>query len=307
MNLKSSDIYYSQDSISHRFGDNTNHRGKRIGETLDDIINGRCKVSSIPVIEVKNFGGKWYNRRLWVFKHLQRLGRCEYIPVRRCRHFNTKKFTTRNGGVDVRVRGDGPGGICYLLSSPSTRTLEDTVCITKSSTPQLGTSHLNVYTPKERPTSNAIARNYQPEEEFKTDNALYAQENWTTYNSASIRSDVKLKNADYLTRENPQAIGFSDRTHDTHSSSSLAMHYTNNDEINESKTQRSYTMSFGIVNESLQRISIFPIHAVQSSSKSFTTLNAETRTQAYLENRHSFNSSTDIKEPSAKRTTDVQR
>ena len=60
--------------------------------------------------------GKFYaldNRRLWVFRELERLGKCKKIPVHVVSDFGRgKKFTTRNGGTSVKVRGD-PGGRSY--------------------------------------------------------------------------------------------------------------------------------------------------------------------------------------------------
>jgi hypothetical protein len=72
MELRPSEIYYSQDSIMNRFGDYTPHGNTCIGETLDQLLNGHCNVQSIPNISVVQRNGKWFtsdNRRLWVFPH----------------------------------------------------------------------------------------------------------------------------------------------------------------------------------------------------------------------------------------------
>ena len=53
-------------------------------QTLDDLIEGQISVYDIPVISVQTIGDKWVpadNRRLWVFKHLEQIGKCEKIPV----------------------------------------------------------------------------------------------------------------------------------------------------------------------------------------------------------------------------------
>ena len=56
--------------------------------------------------------GKWVtadNRRLWVFRQLERLGKCDKIPVRITYYISDDKFTSSNGGEYVSVRGP-PGG-----------------------------------------------------------------------------------------------------------------------------------------------------------------------------------------------------
>lgn len=50
--LLPSEIFLSQDSISNRFGNYTSHPDKTIGETLDDIILGRCESTDLPTINV---------------------------------------------------------------------------------------------------------------------------------------------------------------------------------------------------------------------------------------------------------------
>lgn len=50
--LAPSEIYYSQDSISNRFGKSTEHSGELIGETLDDILSGEISIYDIDAIEV---------------------------------------------------------------------------------------------------------------------------------------------------------------------------------------------------------------------------------------------------------------
>lgn len=82
MFLKPSEIRFSQDSIGNSFGGYTSHPFRRIGQTLDDILSGRCNVDSIPRISVMNRNGLWFtadNRRLWVFQQAEKRGKIEKI------------------------------------------------------------------------------------------------------------------------------------------------------------------------------------------------------------------------------------
>ncbi|KAH3837963.1 hypothetical protein DPMN_111368 [Dreissena polymorpha] len=101
-----------QDSINNVFDKRSSHNGTRIGDTLDDVCEGICQVSSIPKITVVNRDGKWVtadNRRLWVFRELERLGKCDTIPVRISSYIPEAKLTSYNGGTSVRVRGPAGG------------------------------------------------------------------------------------------------------------------------------------------------------------------------------------------------------
>ena len=116
MMLRPSDIYFSQDSINNVFNKRCPHSHKNIGGTLDDLCDGRISVTNIPIISVTYMAGKWFtgdNRRLWVFRHLERLGQCETIPVYVTSYIPGNKFTTLNGGASVKVRRN-PGGVWYL-------------------------------------------------------------------------------------------------------------------------------------------------------------------------------------------------
>lgn len=119
--LKPSEIFYSQDSIRSTFDS-----GKDIGELLDEIVFESASVHRIPNISVIKCGingssERWHtadNRRLWVFKQLERLGFLETIRVIQVT-FNSRshsrKFSTVNGGESIRVRGGGPSGRAYTL------------------------------------------------------------------------------------------------------------------------------------------------------------------------------------------------
>lgn len=53
VSLTPSEIFFSQDGISNHFGNYTPHGNKQIGETLDDILSGKCKITDIPTINVE--------------------------------------------------------------------------------------------------------------------------------------------------------------------------------------------------------------------------------------------------------------
>ncbi|XP_078322159.1 uncharacterized protein LOC144621957 [Crassostrea virginica] len=111
---KPSNIRFSQDSIAGYWKiENT-----PIGETLDKLLLGKIDINDIPIITVHSIGGHLYssdNRRLWVFKQLETLGKCEKIKVEYSRrNINPRKFTTQNNGVSIQIRGArGPGGIFW--------------------------------------------------------------------------------------------------------------------------------------------------------------------------------------------------
>ena len=51
------------------------------------------------------------NRRLWVFRELERLGKYDSITVNETSHIDSRKLNSTNGGVSVEFhRGRSPGG-----------------------------------------------------------------------------------------------------------------------------------------------------------------------------------------------------
>lgn len=111
LQLSPSEIYFSQDSISNVFGQSTRHHDKKIGETLDDILLGKCKITDLPPIEVTKRRGLWVtadNRRLWIFKQLQMLGECEKISVERAKYIDQRKKFILNS---TRLRRDAGGNL----------------------------------------------------------------------------------------------------------------------------------------------------------------------------------------------------
>ncbi|XP_052785378.1 uncharacterized protein LOC128221020 [Mya arenaria] len=120
MELKPSQIYFSQDSINNVFDKRCQHSYQLIGETLDAICEDRCSIHSVPTISVMQKNGRWItadNRRLWVFRQLERLGKCKTVPVYTTYHIPAGKMTAFNGGDSVRVRGS-PGGRWHLKPKP---------------------------------------------------------------------------------------------------------------------------------------------------------------------------------------------
>lgn len=104
--LKPADILFTQDSISAKF-----QNGARIRDVLQALLDKRIKVSDIPLMRiVKNFN-KWWsfdNRRLWLFREMASRGRCEEVKVRIIPFDEDeweKKYTTKNGGKSVHIRG----------------------------------------------------------------------------------------------------------------------------------------------------------------------------------------------------------
>ncbi|KAH3867151.1 hypothetical protein DPMN_030276 [Dreissena polymorpha] len=113
--LRPSDIGYCQCSVSNKFKD-----GSFIGVVLDDIVAERCFAGSIKQIEVARVNGKWYsndNRRLWVFKQLEHLGRLDVIRVKVVGNIPACKFTTNNDGTSVEIRGGSPGGKSFKATT----------------------------------------------------------------------------------------------------------------------------------------------------------------------------------------------
>ena len=108
LNLKPSEILYSQSSIANKF---TNDDHGQIGEVLDKIMENRLPISGLPKIKVKCIDGSYVscdNRRLWILKQLERLGRVNEVSVEIARRMPRQKSARTN---NVKIRGMGPGGI----------------------------------------------------------------------------------------------------------------------------------------------------------------------------------------------------
>jgi hypothetical protein len=106
LNLKPSDIMYSQNSIGNKF-----KNGDQIGEVLDNIMEDKLSISKLPTIEVKCIDGRYVSsnsRRLWILEQLERLGSANQVSVKIARRMCRRKSARTS---NVRIRGMGPGGI----------------------------------------------------------------------------------------------------------------------------------------------------------------------------------------------------
>lgn len=110
-----SEIMFSQVSIANTF-----KNGDSIGDVLDDIIEDRLSVSSLPPILVKHIDGELVsadNRRLWILKQLEKLGHLTTVKVKRTKWICHKKSArTQN----VKIRGGSPGGKWACVSDSLT-------------------------------------------------------------------------------------------------------------------------------------------------------------------------------------------
>lgn len=106
MFIRPSRIFYTHNSINNSSG------GYFIGRTLDELVEEHLSLDDIPTMQICRQDGKWWslnNRRLWIFKHLQRLGVCRVIHVDVVDYIPPKKMTTQNDGASVFVRGSPKG------------------------------------------------------------------------------------------------------------------------------------------------------------------------------------------------------
>lgn len=111
MFLLPSEIRYCKNSISNRFRD-----GRLIGKTLDDLCECRIRKRDLPPISVKCIRGNFIsnnNRRLWVFKQLQKRGMCGRIPCFEIDYISSNRMTSHTGGSRIDIRGD-PGGNWWI-------------------------------------------------------------------------------------------------------------------------------------------------------------------------------------------------
>ncbi|KAL3867705.1 hypothetical protein ACJMK2_040572 [Sinanodonta woodiana] len=102
--LRPSEIYYCQNTIKNVF----DGIGP-IGQTLNDIVDGHLSVNDLTPIRVCWKNNRWFaldNRRLWIFKHLERMGKIDEIDVKEISEIPPEKFTTKNDGNSIFVRGD---------------------------------------------------------------------------------------------------------------------------------------------------------------------------------------------------------
>lgn len=114
--LQPSEILFSQKSIKNRFQDKHNQPGQHIGEVLDDIVQGRVKIQSIPKLEVIKEDDLWIsgdNRRLWIFKQLQQLGKVDKITVKHVKRIHTMKLTGISHSIKIRGGQTFPSSVWF--------------------------------------------------------------------------------------------------------------------------------------------------------------------------------------------------
>lgn len=85
--LKPIDICFNKKLLPSSFDD-----GIPVRETLQQLANGEILLEDLPIIDVVWCQKKWVwytlnNRRLWVFRELEKLGKCQYIATRRVESF----------------------------------------------------------------------------------------------------------------------------------------------------------------------------------------------------------------------------
>ena len=120
--LRPSQISFSVAVVDNRFHKNSKHGYCPIGETLDSLCEGEIKISDIPKISVLKRDTEWItinNRRLWIFRQMERLGKCTKIPV-----LATDEITLPrdcDAFKDASVRED-PGGLCYQFPACQKKT-----------------------------------------------------------------------------------------------------------------------------------------------------------------------------------------
>jgi len=101
--LAPSDIRFMQDSIYPSF-----YGGKRVNDVIEDIYSGRTSLNVLPRIEVTKRNNKYYsldNRRLYLYRVLEKRGFLSRVKVSLVSKWPEWKFTTENDGASVIVRG----------------------------------------------------------------------------------------------------------------------------------------------------------------------------------------------------------
>jgi len=103
--LHPSEIHFTHDSIKSVF-----LCGRRVKDTLNQLLNRQIAIEDIPRMTVACKGGKYWtftgNRRLYVFRELAANSNIQTLRVTfTCERISKRKFTTKNGGISVRMRG----------------------------------------------------------------------------------------------------------------------------------------------------------------------------------------------------------
>ena len=106
IHIKPSDIYFTHSSICNKF----TGCGKLLEDTLSELISGKTNIVDIPKIKVFHIiqnGNITYlsenNRRLWVFKELEKKGFLSTIEVRLEKTTN-KKYYKNTYSLDAKMK-----------------------------------------------------------------------------------------------------------------------------------------------------------------------------------------------------------
>uniref|UniRef100_H2Y064 Uncharacterized protein n=1 Tax=Ciona intestinalis TaxID=7719 RepID=H2Y064_CIOIN len=102
---KPSNIQFSQDSIAKSF-----QNGTELHETCQLISTGSVSVDEIRPIRViikDNKAISVDNRRLYVFRVLEKAGHLHSIKVQVTNQYDENRFTSTNNGCHVRLRSGG--------------------------------------------------------------------------------------------------------------------------------------------------------------------------------------------------------
>ena len=137
-------------------------------------------------------GGRWYtsdNRRLWIFRELERLGKCKEIAVKLA-YVPEHKFTTHNRGESVRVRGIA-GGKWYLRSATSSQKRSTSSYETRSAAPISSSA----YRQSNDPMANYFNRMSQPRSALKRTTPTYEMQSTQAVNRFYHQTDARPRTA----------------------------------------------------------------------------------------------------------------
>ena len=103
--MKPGTIRFSTDSIRHEFQDYGS--GETLLKLFEDMLKGSISAVNLPPIDVKNINDKWVvikgNRRLYVFKQLEKYGYITEVPVR---IYRERKSISVKPYDSVKIRGN---------------------------------------------------------------------------------------------------------------------------------------------------------------------------------------------------------
>ena len=122
MRLAPSSIRFTQDSVSCRFGD-----GSDLSDTFKDLLYGTKTSDDIQDMEVVELGGIWWaltgNRRLYIYRKLEKLGRISEVSVRvrdlcepRVIKPLLRRMTTKTKGLEAVCRQPEADTIMELIA-----------------------------------------------------------------------------------------------------------------------------------------------------------------------------------------------